>query len=108
MAAKLTVHGGDFTKGNGYFYSGKRFLLRDRNGQPETNPLVRIEACDLASELTLDIFECDDALRADLKHATGVRERIFIAYFDDGRHLLASTDQRSFEQICGPRSPYDE
>jgi len=49
--AKLMVHGGDFAKGgDGWFYPGGRFVLRDTNGRPESLPLARLEAADQASE----------------------------------------------------------
>src|SRR6266849_4547007 len=48
--AKLMVHGGDFAKGDGWFYPRGRFVLRDKNGKPEPLPLARLEVADQASE----------------------------------------------------------
>jgi hypothetical protein len=97
--AKLTVHGGDFKKGEGWFYPGGRFVLDDEEGTQHSIPLVEIEAAEHASEASLRAFGCD----ADFEHAKAECEaeaQMFIACFDDGRLLLASTDQQSFEEIC--------
>ncbi len=104
--AKLMVHGGDFAKGDGWFYPGGRFVLRDKNGKPESIPLTRVEVADHASKVSLRIFGADESLRSDFENATVESEwRMFLACFDDGRLLLASTDQRSFAEICAPRQP---
>jgi hypothetical protein len=104
--AKLMVHGGDFAKGDGWFYPGGRFVLRDKNGWPESILLARVEAADHASEVSLALFGGGESLRADFECAMSegkTRERMFIACFDDGRLLLASTDRTSFEEICASR-----
>jgi hypothetical protein len=47
-----------------------------------------------------------ESLRADFECAMSegkTGERMFIACFDDGRLLLASTDRTSFEEICAAR-----
>jgi hypothetical protein len=106
--AKLTVHGGDFKKGSGWFYPGEHFSLYDKTGQLESIPLARIEASDRASASTLEIFECDESVCADFEKARleiELSDRMFIASFDDGRFLLASTDQNSFRQICPTLHP---
>jgi len=104
----LKVHGGDFTKGDGWFYPGG-LVLRDRNGKPESIPLPRVQAADHASEISLTMFGGGETLRADFERAMiegdTAERRLFIAIFADGRLLLASTDQRSFEEICAPRQP---
>jgi|SRR5712691_74020 len=102
--ARIDVHGGDFTKGVGAFHTGGGFTLRDRDGKSETIPLCRLRIADHASEVSLQIFGAGDAVRADFQCAAeseAAGRRAFIALFADGRLLLASTDQTSFEQICG-------
>ncbi len=54
---KLMVHGGNFAKGDGWFYLGGRFVLRDKNGRPESILLARVEAADHASEVSLTSSE---------------------------------------------------
>jgi len=106
MATTIEVHGGDFAKGPGWFYPGGSFVMRAKNGRPESIPLSRLEAADHASEISLQIFGAGEALRMDFERATGSEaagRRLFIAIFADGRLLLASTDQASFEEICTPR-----
>ena len=104
--AKLVVHGGDFTKGDGWFYQGGGFVLHDKNKKPESIPLARVEMADHASKTSLRIFKNDESLRSDFESATVEAEwRMFLACLDDGRLLLASTDQKSFEEICAPRQP---
>jgi hypothetical protein len=101
--AKLTIHGGDFKKGDGWFYSGSRFVLHDVHGRPQSIPLVQIEAAERASESSLRIFGCDESLLSNFEQAKAERkagEQMFIACFDDGRLLLASTDQQSVEEVC--------
>jgi hypothetical protein len=104
--ARIDVHGGDFTKGVGAFHTGGGFILRDRDGKSETIPLCRLRMVDHASEISLQIFGAGEAVRTDFEHAPeseGAGRRVFIALLADGRLLLASTDQTSFEQICDAR-----
>ena len=103
--ATFEVHGGDFAKGTGWFYPGRSFVLRDKHGRPEGIPFSRLEAADQASEISLQIFGAGEALRMDFEHAiesVAAGHRLFIAAFADGRLLLASTEQTSFEQIRKP------
>ena len=105
--ARIDVHGGDFTKGVGAFHTGGGFMLRDRDGKSETIPLCRLQIVEHASEVSLQIYGAGDAVRADFQCAAeseAAGRRVFIALFADGRLLLASTDQTSFEQICGART----
>lgn len=103
MATTLEVHGGDFTRGFGWFYRDGSFVLRAKNGRPEGIPASQLEAVDHASEI-LEIFDAAKTLRNDFEHATvATGQTLFIAVFADGRMLLASTDQPSFEQICAAR-----
>jgi len=104
MATTIEVHGGDFAKGVGWFYPGGSFVMRAKNGRPESIPLSRLEAADHASQISLRIFGAGEALRMDFEHATesvAAGHSLFIAIFADGRLLLASIEQTSFEQICG-------
>jgi hypothetical protein len=105
--ARIDVHGGDFVKGVGAFHAGSGFVLCDHDGKSESIPLSRLEVADHASEVSLQIYGGGDAMRADLEHVTSesetVGQRVFIAIFADGRLLLASADQTSFEEICAPR-----
>jgi hypothetical protein len=101
---KITVRGGDFAKGPGWFYSGGHFELHDRKAKPEAVPLACVVAAYLATEIVLSLFGADEALRADFeradKDASNGDKMLFLASFDDGRLLLASTDLRSFKLIC--------
>lgn len=102
----IEVHGGDFAKGVGWFYRGSSFVLRDKNGRPESTPLARLAVADHASEISLQIFGAGEALRMDFERATesvAAGHRLFIAAFADGRLLLAAADQATFEEICTPR-----
>ena len=104
--ASIDILGGDFAKGTGAFHTGAGFMLHDHDGKSETIPLCRLEVADHASEVSLQIFGAGDALRADFQcvaESEAAGRRVFIAIFADGRLLLASTDQRSFEEICAPR-----
>ena len=59
---------------------------------------------DHASEISLQILGAGEAVRIDFERAAeseAAGRRLFSALFADGRLLLASTDQTSFEQICG-------
>ena len=107
--ARIDIHGGDFAKGLGWFYADNGFVLRDKDGKPASIPLARLEAADQASEASLRIFGVSDSMRADFGDATAQAEpigwRVFIAIFADGRLLLASTDQSTFNQTCGPSRP---
>jgi hypothetical protein len=105
---KLTVHGGDFKKDDGWFYPGGHFLLLNKDGKAESIPLASIEAAEPATETLLRVFGGDESLRADFQRGTttcNVNEQMFIACFDDGRLLLASTDQESIKQICAAGEP---
>jgi hypothetical protein len=101
---KITVRGGDFAKGAAWFYSGGHFELHDRKAKPEAVPLACVVAAYLATEIVLSLFGADEALRADFeradKDASNGDKMLFLASFDDGRLLLASTDLRSFKLIC--------
>jgi hypothetical protein len=103
MGTTIEVHGGDFTKGVGWFYPGVSFVLRAENGRPVSIPFSQLEGVDDASETSLQEFGADETLRIDFEHATesvAAGHCLFIAKFADGRLLLASTDQNSFEEIC--------
>jgi hypothetical protein len=97
--AKLTVHGGDFKKGDGWFYPSGSFLLNNKEDKPEPIPLTNVEAAERASDSALRFFTGGESLHADFERSK-VHKWAFIACFDDGRLLFASTDQDSFEQIC--------
>jgi hypothetical protein len=104
--AKLTVHGGDFRRGDGWFYPGGTLVLRNSDGKPESISLAGVEIAGQASGASLRIYGGDEVLHADFEQAKSESEtgkRIFIACLADGRLLLASTDQESFEEICTPR-----
>jgi hypothetical protein len=108
MGTTIEVRGGDFTKGVGWFYRGVSFVLRAANGRPASISFSQLEAVDQASEISLQIFGADETLRRDFEHAVeliapelvAAGHCLFIAKFTDGRLLLASTDQNSFEEIC--------
>jgi hypothetical protein len=73
--AKLKIHGGDFAKGDGWFYPGVRIVLRDKNGKPESIPLKDLEVADHASEASLRIFGGDEVLIGELERATRRQDR---------------------------------
>jgi hypothetical protein len=103
LMAKLRIQGGDFTRGEGWFYPVGGFVLRGEHNRPQSIPLSQLEAVDHASEISLTTFGADETLRTDYERARtegAAGEQIFIAIFNDGRLLLASTDQKSFEEIC--------
>ena len=102
--AAIDVLGGDFAKGIAAFHRGSGFLLRDKDGKADTIPLCRLQWADHASEVSLEVFGAFE-LRADLAAAESESQgrRVFIAIFVDGRLLLASTDETSFQEICKPR-----
>jgi hypothetical protein len=102
--ARIDVHGGDFPKGGGSFHTSSGFLLIDRDGKPETIPLSQLGIADHASEISLAIVGASASTRAQFERAAAAPgQRMFIAVFADGRQLLASTDPKTFEEICAPR-----
>jgi hypothetical protein len=50
--AKLTIHGEDFARGDGWSYS-PTFVLRDKNGKTQFIPLSEVAAVDHATESAL-------------------------------------------------------
>jgi len=103
-ATTIHIHGGDFTKGIAWFYPGG-FVLRAKNGRPESVPLSLVKIADIASEISLQVYGATEALRFDFECASesvSPGHRLFIVAFADGRVLLASADQTTFEQICTP------
>jgi hypothetical protein len=101
--ANLAIHGGDFGKGDRWFYSSYGFVLRGKSGKPESIPLNRLEFTDQASRATVMAYGGDAALVADLEHVPTDDRLTFIARFVDGRLLLASTDPKSYGEILAAR-----
>jgi hypothetical protein len=97
--AKLVIYGGDFSKGDGWFYSGRSFVLRNKSGKPETIPLSSLEVTNQASRATVMAYGDDTALVADLQRVATGDPLTFIARFVDGRLLMASTDPKSYGEI---------
>ena len=67
--AKLTVHGGDFRRGDGWFYPGGQLVLRNDDGKSESIPLARVEIAEQASKASLRIYGGDEVLHADFERA---------------------------------------
>jgi hypothetical protein len=63
--------------------------------------LASIEATDHVSAVSLRIFGASEPLIHELAHVLDTdNQRSFVVIFRDGRLLIASTDQKSFEEIC--------
>ena len=98
--AKLTIHGEDFARGDGWYYSPGCFVLLDKNGRPESIPLAEVLAVDHATESALWEFGASVPVVSELVPVLDVStEPTFVAIFRDGRLLVASTDVKSFEEI---------
>lgn len=105
---RIVVHGGDFPQSAGAWQSDLGFYLIDVTGAPETIPPDQLTMADHASEITLGIAGASAATRAQFEQATVPPGHVmFVAVFGDGRMLLASTDQQTFECICAPRAGDD-
>jgi hypothetical protein len=102
--AKLVIYGGDFSKGDGWFYSGRSFVLRNKSGKPETIPLSSLEVTNQASRATVMAYGGDTALVAGLQRVAPDDPLTFIAQFVDGQLLMASTDPKSHGEILVARS----
>lgn len=105
--AKLTIYGGDFAKGDGWFYPARGFMFPTKSGRPELISLRNLVAADLASEVSIKLLGGGEALIRELERVPAsdrtAAQRTFIAYFGDGRLLLASTEVKAAEEICGMR-----
>ncbi|MDD2466955.1 MAG: hypothetical protein PHI97_23415 [Desulfobulbus sp.] len=111
--AKITVHAGDFLKGDGGFSFGS-FSLRNQQHLwvGETIPATNLDDLEVASEESVKkiggtvgwgavgaIALGPVGLLAGLLLGGKKKEVTFVARFKDGRKLLATTDNGTFTKI---------
>jgi hypothetical protein len=108
--AKLKIHGGDFAKGDGWFYQSSGFVLRDKKGKSEPIPPKALAVADHASQKSIRAIGGNETLVGELERAPvgdkAGAQQIFVACFGDGRLLLASTDPKSYRKICAGHRLY--
>ena len=111
--AKVTVHAGDFLKGDGQLFLGRLVLPTDAHPfAGETIPLTDLETVDVASEEAVKklggtvgwgvagaVLLGPVGLLAGLLAGGRKKEVTFVARFRDGRKLLATADNKTFIQI---------
>jgi hypothetical protein len=113
MMSKVTVHAGDFEKGDGQFSFGV-FVLRTASKQwvGESIPATALESIDVASEESVKriggtigwgaagaVILGPVGLLAGLLLGGKKKEVTFVAKFKDGRRLLATTDSAAFVKM---------
>lgn len=111
--AKVTVHAGDFLKGDGQFSFGSLTLRTEAHTWlGETIPITQLETVEVATEETVKklagtvgwgavggIILGPVGLLAGLLLGGRKKEVTFIAKFKDGRRLLATTDRATFTKL---------
>ena len=111
--ARITIHAGDFTKGDGAFNFGS-FVLKNEYHTwiGETNPVTDLASVDIASEERVKkvggtigwgaagmLLLGPVGLLAGLLLGGKQNEVTFVAQFKDGRKLLATTDSGTYKQF---------
>lgn len=111
--SKLTVHAGDFLKGDGQFTSGSFVLrTRERSWVGEAIPTSNLETVEVAGEENVKkiggtvgwgaaggLLLGPVGLLAGLLLGGKKKEVTFVAKFKDGRKLLATTNNKTFIKI---------
>lgn len=111
--AKITVHAGDFLKGDGQFSFGSLTLRTDAHPWVgETIPLTQLEMVEPASEENVKklggtigwgaagaVLLGPVGLLAGLLLGGRKKEVTFVTRFKDGRKLLATTDSATFTRL---------
>jgi hypothetical protein len=111
--AKVTVHAGDFNKGEGQYSFGS--LVLKTQAHPwvgEVIPLTELEVVDVASEENVKklggtigwgaagaLILGPVGLLAGLLLGGRKKEVTFVAKFKDGRKLLATTDNGTYTKL---------
>jgi hypothetical protein len=111
--AKITVHAGDFLKGEGQLSFGSIVLkTEDHPWVGEVIPLSKLEMVDTASEENVKklggtigwgaagaVLLGPVGLLAGLLLGGRKKEVTFVAKFKDGRKLLATTDSSTYTKL---------
>jgi hypothetical protein len=113
LMAKVTVHAGDFLKGDGQFSFGSLILkTTEHSWIGETIPINQLETVEVASEESVKkiggtigwgaagaLVLGPVGLLAGLLLGGNKKEITFVAKFKDGRKLLATTDSGTFTKL---------
>ncbi len=111
--AKVTVHAGDFLKGDGQLSFGSLTLrTQEHSWLGETIPISELQTVEIATEETVKklggtlgwgavggILLGPAGLLAGLLLGGRKKEITFVAQFRDGRRLLATTDNATFIKL---------
>lgn len=111
--AKVTVHAGDFLKGDSQFTFGSLVLkTKAHSFLGETIPISQLESVEVASEESVKkvggtigwgaagaLVLGPVGLLAGLLLGGKKKEVTFVAKFKDGRKLLATTDSGTFTKL---------
>lgn len=111
--AKITVHAGDFKKGDGQFSFGMLNFKTDKHPiMGESIPLTSLSEIDVASEENVKkiggtigwgaagaLVLGPVGLLAGLLLGGKKKEVTFVAKFKDGRKVLATTDSSTFTKL---------
>jgi hypothetical protein len=111
--AKITVHAGDFLKGDGQFNFGVLNLRTAKHSWLGENiPITQLETVEVASEESVKkiggtigwgatgaLVFGPVGLLAGLLLGGKKKEVTFVAKFKDGRKLLATTDSGTFTKL---------
>jgi len=111
--AKVTVHAGDFLKGDAQFtFRSLRLRTKEHIFLGETIPITELETVEVASEDTVKklggtvgwgavggLVLGPVGLLAGLVLGGRKKEVTFVAKFKDGRKLLATTDRATFIKL---------
>ena len=111
--SKVTVHAGDFLKGDGQFSFGSLVLRTPKkNIMGEVIPASQLETIEMASEESVKklggaigwgavggLLLGPVGLLAGLLGGGRKKEVTFVAKFKDGRKLLATTDSQTYTKL---------
>lgn len=111
--AKITVHAGDFLKGDGQFSFGQLTLLTEAHSfLGESIPIAQLETVEVASEESVKrlggtigwgaagaVLLGPVGLLAGLLLGGKKKQVTFVAKFKDGRKLLATTDSGTYTKL---------